>query len=264
MANGLRKVVRKVKRAILRDESTYYDMFLNRGEQFFGRLYHHEIRKTLQAQGFQPPLRILDAGCQAGRLAIPLALDGHRVTGVDTSAVGLRRLKRHAKESGVTPELIRADLSRWLPRCPDASFDVVVCAEVLYLRKNFRILLQELSRVLRPGGLCFISHRPTGYYLAEAFQHQDWDAVRLLLSFKEGILFGSYYNWQDREDLDQLYRQVGLEPLAITPIGFLSWLAIKPDDLTPEGQELLFKAEQASHQRCPGSGRYLLVCARRS
>ena len=120
MANGLRKVVRKVKRAILRDESTYYDMFLNRGEQFFGRLYHHEIRKTLQAQGFQPPLRILDAGCQAGRLAIPLALDGHRVTGVDTSAVGLRRLKRHAKEPGVTPELIRADLSRWLPRCPDA------------------------------------------------------------------------------------------------------------------------------------------------
>ena len=263
MANALHKVVRKLKRAVLRDEPTYYDMFLNAGERFFARLYLHHIRRWIQTQGPAASLKILDAGCQAGRLSIPLALEGHQVTGVDTSAVGLNRARRHAQETGASLQLIRADLGRWLLRTADHSFDVVLCTEVLYLRSNYKDLLRNLIRVLRPGGLCFISHRPTGYYLAEAFQHRDREAVRTLLSAKEGTLFGSYYNWQDREDLQGLYPPMGVELLSIPPIGFLSWLAVNPETLQPDEQELLFQAELASGHRCEGSGRYLLVVGKK-
>lgn len=260
---GLKKIVRKVRRAILRDEPTYYDMFQNPGERYFARLYLHQIRQHLQAH-LPGTLKILDAGCQSGRIAIPLAKAGHQVIGVDTSAVGLRRAERHAKEERVSLHLIRSDLGRWLPAQPAESFDAVVCTEVLYLRPNHRTLLEQLLRVARPGGLLFVSHRPTGYYLAEAFQHKDWNAVRLLLCDKEGTLFGSYYNWQDREELEQMYRSLKVRIISIAPIGFLSWLGVKPDDLDEEGQDLLFTVETAPAQPCPGSGRYLLVCGQKT
>ena len=169
----IKKVVRKLRWAVLRDEPGYYDMFLNPGERFLARLYLHEIRRVLESHGRAGPLEILDAGCQAGRLSIPLASAGHRVTGVDTSAVGLRRAQRHAQEAKTRLSLIRADLGKWLPRAAAGSFDAVVCTEVLYLRPNHRELLEGLIRVLRPGGFCFISHRPAGYYMAEAVGRKD-------------------------------------------------------------------------------------------
>ena len=260
------RMTRKIRRAVFRDEPTYYDMFENQGEKFFARLYLRQIRRVLQEDGFQEgpcPLKILDAGCQAGRLSIPMSLEGHQVTGVDTSGVGLERLKRHAKEQGAVLRVIRADLGRWLPAQPKDSFDVIICSEVLYLRRNYRALLEGLIRLLRPRGLLFVSHRPTAYYLAEAFQRGDWDAVRLLQSSKEGTLFGSYYNWQDREDLEQLYGELPIENLEITPIGFLSWLAVNPERLDQAGQDLLFQAEVDSMHRCRGAGRYLLVSGRK-
>lgn len=260
---ALTQVVRKIRRAVLRDEPGYYDMFENRGERYFARLYLHQIEKVIRSEGLSAPLRILDAGCQAGRLAIPLAKGGHRVTGVDSSGVGLRRAARHAKEEGAPLTLIRAELSRWLSAQPEGSFDAVICSEVLYLRENFRTLLGHLIHLLRSRGLCFISHRPPGYYLAEAFQRQDRQAVELLRTAREGKLWGSYYNWQTREDLDRLYRELQVEPIAITPIGFFSWLAVNPEELDPAGQDLLFQADLAAAQGCPGSGRYLLLSGRK-
>lgn len=260
----MKKIIRKIRRAVLRDEPTYYDMFLNPGERFFARIYLHEIRRTLESAGRAAPLEILDAGCQAGRLAVPLASAGHCVTGVDTSDLALRRARRHAREAGAQLRLLRADLGRWLPRTPPASFDVVVCTEVLYLRTNHRELLAGLLRVLRPGGLCFISHRPPGYYLAEAAGRKDWDAVRTVLTQKEGTLFGSYYNWQDREDLEKMYAQAGVEVLSIRPVGLVAWLAVRPDDFaSPEEEEALFRAELSCADRVNTIGRYLLVSGRK-
>lgn len=257
-------LVRKIRRALLRDEPTYYDMWENPGERYFARLYLNRMNQILREQVPQVPLKILDAGCQTGRLAIPLAQAGHRVTGVDTSGLALHRCRRHAQEAGAAVHLIRADLTRWLPRQPNDSYDAVICNEVLYLRPNHRELLEGLIRVLRPGGLCFISHRPTGYYLAEAFQRKDFKSVQLLLTAREGELNGSYYNWQEREQLLERYRELKVEVLSVTPIGFFSWWAVNPEPLDPEAEELLFKADLAAQTWCPGTGRYLLVCGRKT
>lgn len=262
-AERWKRLLRKVRRAILRDEPTYYDMFENQGERYFGRLYLHQINRMLEQYRLAPPLNILDAGCQAGRLAIPLSLAGHRLTGVDTSYVALRRARRHARKNETSLQLVRADLGRWLPRQPSGCFDVVLCAEVLYLRKNYRALLEGLVRVLRPGGLCFIAHRPTAYYLAEAFQRKDLDAARLVLNSREGILWGSYYNWQDPVELKALYFRLKIDPMAITSIGLLSWLAVNPEELQETDRDLLFELEAGSQGRGRGGGRYLLVCGRK-
>ncbi|MCM8811768.1 MAG: methyltransferase domain-containing protein [Candidatus Omnitrophica bacterium] len=259
----LKKAARKIRRAILRDEPGYYDMFMNKGEHFFGRLYLHEITRILEEEKRNPPLKILDAGCQSGRLTVPLAAAGHDVTGVDTSDLALRRARKHAAEMKTSFRPVRADLSSWLPKQPQGFFDAVLCTEVLYMRENHLELLEGLLKVLKPGGLCFISHRPTGYYLAEAFRKGDKQAIETLTGASEGILFGSYYNWQSREELRTLYSRFPVEVLSIVPIGFLSWAVIDPSGLEPEMEELLFQVETAPEHRQNDCGRYLLVSARK-
>ena len=108
----MRKIIRKIRRAITLDEPGYYDMVLNDGERFFARLYLHHIRRILAAEGMNGPLRLLDAGCQTGRLAIPLAKDGHRVTGVDTGGIAIHKAQQHARNAGVPLQLVRADLGQ--------------------------------------------------------------------------------------------------------------------------------------------------------
>ena len=258
----MRKIVRKIRRAITMDEPGYYDMYLNEGERFFARLYLHQIQRTLEDQGMTGPLKLLDAGCQTGRLAIPLAKDGHQVTGVDTGGIAVHKARQHARNAGVPLQLIRADLGQWLPRQPAGSFDAVLCNEVLYLRENWRKLLQGLIRLLRPDGLCFISHRPPSFYMAEASEHQDQEAVRTLLSgASEGKVLGSYYNWQKRDELRRIYEESGIQVLKIVPIWLLS-RTVNPEKITEEQRELLFQ-EEISAPDNPTDGRYLFVCGRK-
>ena len=53
---------------------------------------------------------ILELGCGTGRVAVPLALDGHRVVGVDRSAAALARADRRARGAGAALRLIEADM----------------------------------------------------------------------------------------------------------------------------------------------------------
>jgi SAM-dependent methyltransferase len=90
-------------------------------------------------------LRVLDLGCRDGALTSEY-LEGNDVVGVDVDRAALAR----AAERGI--ETTWADLDDALP-FEDASFDVVVTAEVLeHLRLPERALA-EARRVLRPGGL---------------------------------------------------------------------------------------------------------------
>lgn len=257
------KILRKLKRAVLRDEAGYHDMFENSGERYFARFYLEAIREALPAGPENGFARLLDAGCQAGRLAVPLARAGFSVTGVDTSDLALRRLKRHARQAGASVRAVRADLGAWLPRQPEGAYGAVLCAEVLYQRKNHRTLLGQLVRVLKPGGLAFISHRPPAFYLVEALERGDREAARTVLQGGEGVLWGSYYNWQNDAELRRLYGALGMALLSIRPIGLYSWLALNPEELDETQRQELFRIESGLRHRGPGWSRYLLVVARK-
>jgi SAM-dependent methyltransferase len=93
---------------------------------------------------------VLDAGCGVGYGTRLLAEhDPARLVGVDISAEALS----HAPADSA--ELVEADL-RDLP-FPADSFDVVVCFEVIEHVEGHDRVLDELRRVLRPGGTLLIS-----------------------------------------------------------------------------------------------------------
>jgi len=53
---------------------------------------------------------VLELGCGTGRVAIPLAQDGHEVVGLDRSPAMLARAERHARREGVSLRLVEGDM----------------------------------------------------------------------------------------------------------------------------------------------------------
>lgn len=102
---------------------------------------------------------VLDAGCGAGRNLAYLLRCGMEVFGVDRDPEAVARVRALAArlapalpaENFVTGEL---DSLPW----PDGSMDAVLCSAVLHFAADpghFGRMMEEMWRVLRPGGLCF-------------------------------------------------------------------------------------------------------------
>jgi 2-polyprenyl-6-hydroxyphenyl methylase/3-demethylubiquinone-9 3-methyltransferase len=96
---------------------------------------------------------VLDVGCGAGFLSNALALTGMKVTGVDLSEDSLAVARKYDKSKKV--EYISADAYH-LPFA-DASFDVLTAMDFLEHVDRPQDIIQEFSRVLKPGGI-FIFH----------------------------------------------------------------------------------------------------------
>ena len=91
-----------------------------------------------------------------GRNGVFLATRGMRVTGVDSSAVGLAKAQKLATERGVSLTTIVADLSSWDPG--EARWDGVVSIWA-HLPAPLRAALHpRLARALRPGGVLLLEH----------------------------------------------------------------------------------------------------------
>jgi len=116
----------------------------------------------------RPGQRLLDLGCGEGRHVIAAhALDGVDAVGVDLSLQDLgtasRRLAEFSAQTGEAPPALFALLAGDALRLPfpDASFDAVICSEVLEHIPDYRGALDEIARVLKPGGrLCVSVPRP--------------------------------------------------------------------------------------------------------
>ncbi|MDM7948034.1 bifunctional 2-polyprenyl-6-hydroxyphenol methylase/3-demethylubiquinol 3-O-methyltransferase UbiG [Hydrogenophaga sp.] len=103
-----------------------------------------------QQQRFQPGSDVLVPGDGEGRNGVWLAQQGHRVTAMDGSAVGLHKAQALATERGVALHTVLGDLADWTPE--PFSFDAVVLVFV-HLPPAVRVgSHRRLAAALRPGG----------------------------------------------------------------------------------------------------------------
>lgn len=129
-----------------------------------GNLYKPLVRKLPRYP--IPDLRVvpldgqgksfLDIGCNWGRWSIAASRLGYDVVGIDPMVDALSAARRVAQQLGSRAQFFSAD-ARWLPFV-DSSFDVVFSYSVFqHLRKDdVRAALDEISRVLVPGGLSVV------------------------------------------------------------------------------------------------------------
>ncbi|MGH2821768.1 MAG: methyltransferase domain-containing protein, partial [Thermoleophilaceae bacterium] len=102
---------------------------------------------------------VLDVGCSQGIASILLGREGHRVVGIDRQHEAIRAARERLDQE--EPEVRqRVDFRIGEGRAvtfPDDSFDAVLLGEVLEHQLEPRKLLDEATRVLRPGGRLVIT-----------------------------------------------------------------------------------------------------------
>lgn len=108
-------------------------------------------RATRDLLGQLPPAaRVLDIGSGTGRpVAAELAAAGHRVTGLDVSAVMVELARAQVPDA----EFVQVDVRNW--SSPEASWDAV-CAFFPFLqmpRSDTAAVLERVARWLVPGGM---------------------------------------------------------------------------------------------------------------
>ena len=112
--------------------------------------------------GLEPGAEVLDVATGSGNAAIPAALAGARVTGLDLVPELMIVGRERASAAGVEIEWVEGDAEA-LP-FPDASFDTVLSVLGVQFAPRHEVTARELVRVTRPGGSIVLSSwTPEGF-----------------------------------------------------------------------------------------------------
>ena len=104
-------------------------------------------------------MRILEAGCGYGRNLVHLLREGCEVFAADLNPEAVEHVRTLSTSlgTGLPAENFQVAPVEQMP-FPDACMDAVICSAVLHFARDgrqFRAMLSELWRVLRPSGLLF-------------------------------------------------------------------------------------------------------------
>lgn len=145
-------------------------------------LHMHFIDKYLHKG-----MKILDAGCGAGKFSIEFAKRGCMVTLLDISDQQLRIAREKIDEAGINENIegyFQGDI-RNLSQFNDGQFDLIVCygAPLSYVIENRDKAISEFNRVLNPNGMLFIS------------VNNKWGILKRLLGNKYPDFFNNPKYW---------------------------------------------------------------------
>ncbi len=110
---------------------------------------HEAVALFVEAGHLTPHSRVLEIGVGTGRIALPLAPKVATYIGLDISLAMMQRLRQ--KHGGERIALIEGNAAH-LPFATH-SVDAVIAVHVFHLIQNFMDVLEEIRRILRPGGM---------------------------------------------------------------------------------------------------------------
>ena len=146
------------------------------------------------------PMYALDVGCGTGAAAARLARLGFHVTQLDSSQAMLDVARRTAEETGVTNSvtLRHGDAAQLTNLFPAASFDVVLCHNILEYVDDPATVLRSAARLLRDTSaiLSIVVRNQAGEVFKAAIQAGDLAAAEANLTAEWG--FESLYGGRVR------------------------------------------------------------------
>lgn len=175
--------------------------------------------QTIQNRSILPVLdkylyandRILEAGCGNGAWVFYLRDKGYRAVGIDNN--------RRILEQGIsrTIQLVENDV---LEKCfRDDTFDACLSLGVIeHFPEGPHLPLQELKRVLRPGGFLFVS-TPCNNWLRKLLNHPLRDLANMFFRIQGSELYFVEFRFE-RDELVEHVRSQGLRILESVPNDF--------------------------------------------
>lgn len=155
----------------------------------------------------------LDAGCGGGRNTIAMAqLGAAEAHGIDIGAAGIVDARERARGLGnVTFQQASVEAIPY----PDDKFDVVWCAGVLMHVGNEDKALDELARVLKPGGLL--------YMLVYATGGMRWPLIKLLKPIAAQIGLATMEAAVEKSGIRANKRRTFIDDLYCPKFDFFHW-----------------------------------------
>ena len=115
-------------------------------------------KKVLKEVGLKPGFQVLDFGCGPGSYVTPAAAlvgDAGKVYALDIHPLAIDRIKKTIRARGMNNvETIQSDCRTGLS---DNTIDVALLYDTLHEIDDPQAVLQELHRILKPGGLLSFS-----------------------------------------------------------------------------------------------------------
>ena len=178
------------------------------------RLYQAVLRRLLALP--LGSMSVLDYGCGTGDWGLLMAGEGAEVTFLDLSPVAIELCLRRAKASGVLARCRGAardasDLSCFA----DARFDLIFANAALHHTLKYPGALEELVRVLKPGGILLLAETLGNNPLLNAARRLGWKLAQQQEEQGEDILLSD-------AELDLLrphFPSVTVSPLSLLAMG---------------------------------------------
>ena len=116
---------------------------------FFDNTFRQQLDLTPSRKG-----AFLEIGCGGGIVSVALAKLGYRMTAIDPATKALEQARSHARGHGVADKTVFQEATAYdLSAFPDSSFSGVVMADVLEHLLDLPTAMQQVRRVLKPGGV---------------------------------------------------------------------------------------------------------------
>ena len=127
-------------------------------EELFGGIDIYLFDQLLKGR-LNPQMPMLDAGCGSGRNLTWFLRSGYDVFGVDQSTEAIARVRTLARSlaPNLPPDNFRVEPVEKMSFA-DSSFGIVISSAVLHFARDeahWQTMVQEMWRVLRPGGIFF-------------------------------------------------------------------------------------------------------------
>lgn len=173
--------------------------------------------------------RVADVGCGGGLLSEALAKSGAQVTGIDMGEKVIEIARLHLHESRLeAPDLhvdYRVQSSAELAAAEPESFDAVCCMELIEHVPDPEALVNDLVRMVKPGGVVVMS---TLNRTPAAFGAAILGAEYLMRMLPRGT--HHYAQFLKPSELGRLMRHAGLEVddvsgLGYNPINRKAWIS---------------------------------------
>ena len=192
-------------------DSGWWDDFFPAFRPFFGMVSEKEtnsqVRYIIRKLGLKSGMKFLDCPCGIGRVSLPLAKKGIKVTGADITRSYLDELSSKAERRGMNIKVAHADMRRINF---DAEFDA--CGNLwtsfgfFEKESDNRLVVKKMYQALRPGGK-FMLHVINRDWIMAHYQPRGWQEIAGIKSLEEryfdysaSVNHGTWHYLKDGEE----------------------------------------------------------------